>query len=1164
MVTHQKRNKRSKNAFVKDIFREIFKTKNRFLSIFSIVAIGVGFFAGLTVSGPDMKLTADTYFNDQNLSDFRLVSTLGFTDDDVQALREIDGVQAVAPGHWVDTVLEVEGDSEVVKVMGYDFDSLQAGEKDIMNVPLLLEGRFPQSPSECVVEATEAISGVSFRVGDSITLTSGKADVDLTDTLSGNRFTIVGIVQSPLYISINRGTSTIGSGKVNAFIMVPNEAFLEDCYTEIYLRADGVETLSSYSQEYRRQILSLTPSLEELGEERAQIRLEEVRKEAGEKIADAQKELDDGIVTQQKELSDARQELEDARKELEDGEKELADATQEYYDSIAEAEEQIEQARQELNDGEKEYLSGLQEYEKGEANYEKALADTLPQLEAAERTLAQKEQELSQGQAQYDQVRALVPSEGTVSSILADPSANPAGTARVVGQLSALAQADASQGWAGDLADYLSNPAGMTQQGNAYHLAVIRQVNSELAQNEADLADGWTQLNAGKQQILQGRQQLDDVGRQLDDAYEQLKAARAKLDNGWAQLAEKEQEFRDGKEEGWQEILNARQELADGWQKFADGEKEYEEGKAESDQKIADAQKELDQAKKDLEELKTPEWYVFDRTDYPGHSDFGDDADRISSIAKVFPAFFLLVAALVCLTTMTRMVEEQRTQIGTLKALGYRSGAVASKFLVYALVATIAGSITGLAVGMYLFPTIIYNAYGILYTMIPARTPFWLGTAVASTFAAAVTVLVTVLFSCGHAMKEQPALLMRPKAPQAGKRVLLERIGFLWNRLSFSYKVTFRNLFRYKKRMLMTVVGIAGCSALMVTGFGMYDSIRDIVGIQFGELYHYDLTTVLQEDISEQEKDRVETILFDNEQVSQSMYVRQESMTVKSPSGKSYDIYLFVAKDPDRLDDFITLQTRRGKNPLSLSQEGVILTEKMASFLGVEAGDSITVTDTEHQSYTVVINAITEHYTNNYLYMTPQAYEKSFGQAPSYNMVQSVLAQPSEQVQEEISSRLVSSDSVLAVSDTATVKDQFKDMIHSMTYVMLVLIVSAGSLAFVVLYNLSNINITERVREIATIKVLGFHDKEVSAYIFRENIFLTLLGAVIGLGLGVLLHHYVVITAETDIVMFGRTIKWASFVYAAALTMAFSFLVNLVMHFKLKKVSMVESLKSIE
>ena len=969
MVTRQKRNKRSKNAFVKDIFREIFKTQNRFLSIFSIVAIGVGFFAGLTVSGPDMKLTADTYFNDQNLSDFRLVSTLGFTDDDVQALREIDGVQAVAPGHWVDTVLEVEGDSEVVKVMGYDFDSLQAGEKDIMNVPLLLEGRFPQSPSECVVEATEAISGVSFRVGDSITLTSGKADVDLTDTLSGNRFTIVGIVQSPLYISINRGTSTIGSGKVNAFIMVPNEAFLEDCYTEIYLRADGVETLSSYSQEYRRQILSLTPSLEELGEERAQIRLEEVRKEAGEKIADAQKELDDGIVTQQKELSDARQELEDARKELEDGEKELADATQEYYDSIAEAEEQIAQARQELNDGEKEYLSGLQEYEKGEANYEKALADTLPQLEAAEKTLAQKEQELSQGQAQYDQVRALVPSEGTVSSILADPSANPAGTARVVGQLSALAQADASQGWAGDLADYLSNPAGMTQQGNAYHLAVIRQVNSELAQNEADLADGWTQLNTGKQQILQGRQQLDDVGRQLDDAYEQLKAA---------------------------------------------------------------------------------------------------------------------------------------------------------------------------------------------------RTPFWLGTAVASTFAAAVTVLVTVLFSCGHAMKEQPALLMRPKAPQAGKRVLLERIGFLWNRLSFSYKVTFRNLFRYKKRMLMTVVGIAGCSALMVTGFGMYDSIRDIVGIQFGELYHYDLTTVLQEDISEQEKDRVEAILFDNEQVSQSMYVRQESMTVKSPSGKSYDIYLFVAKDPDRLDDFITLQTRRGKNPLSLSQEGVILTEKMASFLGVEAGDSITVTDTKHQSYTVVINAITEHYTNNYLYMTPQAYEKSFGQAPSYNMVQSVLAQPSEQVQEEISSRLVSSDSVLAVSDTATVKDQFKDMIHSMTYVMLVLIISAGSLAFVVLYNLSNINITERVREIATIKVLGFHDKEVSAYIFRENIFLTLLGAVIGLGLGVLLHHYVVITAETDIVMFGRTIKWASFVYAAALTMAFSFLVNLVMHFKLKKVSMVESLKSIE
>ena len=1164
MVTNRKWKKGICSAFSKDVLREILKTKNRFLSIFLIVAIGVGFFSGLTASGPDMKLTADTYFDNQNLSDFRLVSTMGFTDDDVQALRKAEGIQVVEPGHWVDTVLETEGDSEVVKVMGYDFDQLHEGGEGKMNVPLLLEGRFPQSPDECVVEATEEILGVSFQVGDTIALTSGKADTDLADTLAGSCFTIVGIVQNPLYISIDRGTSTIGSGKVNAFIMVPNDAFLEDYYTEIYLRAEDVEGLSSYSQEYRQQIQSLIPSLEKLGEERAVIRLEEVRKEANEKIADAQKELDEGVEIQQKELADARKELDDAREKLKDGEIKLADATQEYYDSIADAQQQIADARQKLNDGEKEYASGLREYEKGEDAYDKALAEALPQIEESEQMLAQKEQELTQGQAQYDQVRTLVPDESTVSAVLSDPYADPSGAALLIGQLSALSQADTSQEWAGDLADYLSNPAEITPQENAYHLAVVRQVNLELDEQGKALDDGWLQLNEGKQQLAESKQQLYSAGSQLDDAAAQLKKARAELDDGWTQLTEKEREFQDGKEEGWQEILNARQELSDGKQGLADGEKEYEEGKAESDQEIADAKKELEQARKDLNELEVPEWYVLDRTDYLGHSDFGDDSDRIAAIARVFPVFFLLVAALVCLTTMTRMVEEQRTQIGTLKALGYRSGAIVSKFLVYALVATVTGSLAGLAVGMYLFPTIIYNAYGILYTMIPARTPFRVGIAVASTLAAAVTVLITVLFSCWKEMSEQPASLMRPKAPKAGKRVLLERIGFLWNRLSFSYKVTFRNLFRYKKRMLMTVVGIAGCSALMLTGFGMYDSIRDIVGIQFGELYHYDLTTVLQEELSAQQKTQVEACLFENEEVRQSMYVQQESMEVKAPSGKSYDIYLFVPEEPDRLDSFITFRTRKGHKQLSLSQEGVILTEKAAIFLGVEEGDSIAINTADHHSYTVPVSAITEHYTNHYLYMTPQAYEQVFGQTPSYNMVQSILVEPGGEAQTLLSQNLIASDGVLAVSDTSTIKDQFKDMIHSMTYVMLVLIVSAGALAFVVLYNLSNINITERMREIATIKVLGFYDREVSAYIYRENIFLTLMGALAGLGLGILLHHYVVITAETDIVMFGRTVKWASYFYSAALTMAFSFLVNLVMHFKLRKISMVESLKSIE
>lgn len=1152
------------SVFIKDLFREIIKTKNRFFSIFLIVAIGVGFFAGLTASGPDMKLTADTYFDRQRLSDFRLISTMGFTEEDVQALRDTQGVEAVLPGHWVDTVLETEKDSEVVKVMGYDFDRMDGEDPDRMNLPVLLEGRFPQAPDECVVEAAEEILGMTFQLGESITLTSGRSDSDLTDTLSTDRFTIVGIVQSPLYISIGRGTSTIGSGKVNAFIMIPNETFLEDYYTEIYLLADGVKGLSSYSEEYRKQIDELALRLEQLGKERAVIRLEQVRTEAAEELADAQRELDKGIQTQQDELAAARLELDDARDQLRQGEEDLAQATRTYYNSISDAERQLADARQELNDGERSYESGLRKYEEGQAAYDKAFSEGLSQIESTQKALEETQAQLTQNQNQYDQIRALVPDEGSVAEVLRDPVGSPAQIAQMAGQLLALAQAGVDQDWAGDLADYLSDSAAMTPQQNAYYLAVVRQVNQELESQNQQLQEGWTQFNEGKQQLEEAQRQLEKAGNRLDDAAEQLRQARETLDDGWAKLEEKEREFSDQKEEGWQEIAKAQQELSDGRQELADGEKEWEEGKTESDQEIADAREELEKAKRDLENLEPPEWYVLDRTDYPGHADFGGDADRIAAIARVFPLFFLLVAALVCLTTMTRMVEEQRIQIGTLKALGYRAGVIGAKFVIYALAATVAGSLAGLLVGLRLFPTIIYNAYGILYTMIPVQAPFRIGIAALSTLAAAATVLATVLLCCRRELSEQPALLMRPKAPPAGKRVLLERIGFLWNRFSFSYKVTFRNLFRYKKRMLMTVVGIAGCSALMLTGFGLYDAIKDIVGIQFSQLYHYDLITVLEQDLSDAQREEVESLLFSHPQIKDSLYIQQESFQLKSSGGKSYDLYLFVPENPQRLEDFVTLRTRKGHKTLSLEESQVILTEKAARFLGVEAGEEITITDADHQSYTVTVGAVTEQYTGHYLYMTPQAYEQYFRQPTAYNLVQSILQAPDGEEQADLSRRLIATDGVLAVSDTTTIKSQFTDMIHSMTYVMLVLIVSAGALAFVVLYNLSNVNANERVREIATIKVLGFYDREVSAYLYRENIFLTLLGTLAGLVLGIFLHHYVVVTAETDIVMFGRTIKWMSYVISGALTLVFSMLVNWVMHFKLKKISMVESLKSIE
>ena len=1159
MVTNRKWKKGICSAFSKDVLREILKTKNRFLSIFLIVAIGVGFFSGLTASGPDMKLTADTYFDNQNLSDFRLVSTMGFTDDDVQALRKTEGIQVAEPGHWVDTVLETEGDSEVVKVMGYDFDQLHEGGEGKMNVPLLLEGRFPQSPDECVVEATEEILGVSFQVGDTIALTSGKADTDLADTLAGSCFTIVGIVQNPLYISIDRGTSTIGSGKVNAFIMVPNDAFLEDYYTEIYLRAEDVEGLSSYSQEYRQQIQSLIPSLEKLGEERAVIRLEEVRKEANEKIADAQKELDEGVEIQQKELADARKELDDAREKLKDGEIKLADATQEYYDSIADAQQQIADARQKLNDGEKEYASGLREYEKGEAAYDKALAEALPQIEESEQMLAQKEQELTQGQAQYDQVRTLVPDESTVSAVLSDPYADPSGAALLIGQLSALSQADTSQEWAGDLADYLSNPAEITPQENAYHLAVVRQVNLELDEQGKALDDGWLQLNEGKQQLAESKQQLYSAGSQLDDAAAQLKKARAELDDGWTQLTEKEREFQDGKEEGWQEILNARQELSDGKQGLADGEKEYEEGKAESDQEIADAKKELEQARKDLNELEVPEWYVLDRTDYPGHSDFGDDSDRIAAIARVFPVFFLLVAALVCLTTMTRMVEERRTQIGTLKALGYGNIPIMAKYLLYAMAATILGCAVGLSVGFVVFPSVLFLAYSSAYNIPDNMMPFHWGLAGICTAVGIVCMVGATLLACYKELLSNPATLMRPKAPPAGKKILLERWTGLWKKIPFAMKLTLRNLLRYKKRAAMTIIGIGGCTALMLTGFGMQYGISSIVDKQYDTVMLYDAVVSLKEGISETEKQDTFQEVQQIDGVTEQTFVRMENITVETGNQKP-DTVLLVMKNTDSMDSYINLHTRTQKTPIQLTEEGVVLSEKLARVCDLKVGDSITLT-LNHKTIEVPVTAICENYVANYVFMTPSLYEKTLGDL-TFNCI--LLNTKGEEYQNSISTKLTENESIMGASFSKDNADNFRNVVKNLNSVVVVIIISAGALAFIVLYNLVNINVAERTRELATLKVLGYNDHETSSYIYRENIICTVLGILLGLFGGIFLEQFVIRTAEVDAAMFAPEIPFYSFLFAGVLTLLFTLVVNVALHFKLKKLDMVESLKSIE
>ncbi|MBC8536093.1 FtsX-like permease family protein [Feifania hominis] len=1233
-------------SFLKDIFREIWKTRTRFLSIFAIVALGVGFFAGIKATGPDMKLTADTFFKENNLMDMRLVSTYGFTEDDVQALRSLSVVEGLMPSYSVDAVVTGDGAGRVVRLHAYP-ETRGEGDPDYINRPVLKAGRYPEKPGECLIEANgDVVSGFTggsksgLSIGDVLELESGDSENPITDSLRHSSYTIVGMVESPYYISFERGNTTIGSGSVTYYAMLPESEFKTEVYTEVYLTVRGTADVKSYEQEYAALLKKARVNIEAVGERREIERYEEIVAEAREKIDDAKLELADGEKTQQEELSKARRELDDAREELRDGERELADAQREFDEKIADAEQQLADARQELADGETEYADGVAEYEKGLAEYNEGVADfeegrleyldakakadiEIPKAEAeiadAERQIyeavmsidagwrkvsagwdeiAANEEKLRQGQTALEQGQQLLASLRVVAAAptaVSDEQAAAivAGASAYEPTLGAFVQSYIEQAKAGTLDPGAAVVFGGMLDGMETQLDTQQQtidrgwteINSARSQLESaarslesgerelkkareELAEGKAELEENKKKLDDARIEIEDAERELseaktelDDAKKKLADARQELDDGYVTLAEKTAEFEDEKARGESELKKARNDLAEGRRELADGEREYEDGKRESDQEIADAKAEIADAEQELAELKTPVWYYYDRSDNAGAKGYYDNADRINAIAQIFPLFFLVVAALVCLTTMTRMVEEQRTQIGTVKALGYGKFAIASKYVLYAVVASLLGSAVGLAVGFWLFPTVIFNAYGIMYQLPDVLTPFHGGLALISTAAAVACTVVSALAACYRELATEPAQLMRPKAPKAGKRIFLERIGFLWNHLGFIQKVTARNLFRYKKRMLMTVVGIAGCAALMLTGFGVKDSINDIIAVQFDEIFHYDLMVILNDE--QDGANEVRASVERDDRVGSSMLMLQDTYDAVADTG-TMEVNLFVPQSGELLGQFVTMRERRSETPVAFDDTGAVITEKLATQLDLSPGDRISLRDSTGKSVEVPISGVMENYTYHYVFLSPALYESCFGEPPAFNGLTITMADGHAGEQEALSKDLLLDDAVLTATSTADIRDQFGDVIRSLDMVVIVLIVAAGALAFVVLYNLTNINVTERIREIATIKVLGFYDREVSAYVYRENMALTLIGTVAGLFGGVLLHHFVIVTAEIDIVMFGRQIQPMSYLYAAVMTFVFAIVVNLVMHQRLKKVSMVESLKSVE
>ena len=1040
-----------KRALRKDFYMEIRRSMGRFLSIFFIVAIGCAFFSGIRASEPDMRYSGDAYFDRKNMMDIEVISTLGLTEDDLDAIRNVDGVSAAEGGYSSD-MLFTEGDNKVVVHVMSLLPS--------MNQVQLEEGELPEADDECALDV-DYLKESSLEIGDKITLISGTDD-DISDTLKNDTYTITGAVSSPEYISFQRGSTTIGNGSVTTFIAVPEESFALDVYTEIYVQSDGAKDLTAFTDAYDSRVDETEDQLEAIREDREKARYDEIMDEA------------------QTELDDARAELADAEKELEDGR--------------AEAEKELADARRELEDGQAEVDSGRQE-----------LADAKEELESSRQRLKDSQAQIDQGQKELND---------NIDAMNAQ-----------IDELNAAKQ------------QY--NDLAASGADDPVTMATLSAMYEEIQSGEAALAQAKAQIESAKSELASGQQQIND---------------------GWQQIADGEQEIADGEAE----LENAQQEIDDGWEEYYEGEKEAQEEIADGEQKIADAKEELADAEAELADLEEPEWFIYDRSNLPDYTGYGENADRMRAIGQVFPAIFFLVAALISLTTMTRMVEEQRTQIGTFKALGYERHSIAGKYLGYALLATVSGSVLGILFGEKVFPYIIITAYGIMYQhmheiMLPYNIQYGLGAAAA---ALASTLLATLL-ACYKELREQAAELMRPPAPKQGQRVLLERVRFIWKRLNFSWKASVRNLVRYKKRLFMTVFGIGGCMALMLVGFGLKDSIFAIVDIQYGEIQLYDGNIILEDDIMDEEK---ETLIAELEKDKLMTGVAEGLLTqVSVGSGEEWhDVYLDVPRDVDRFPEFVTLQDRMTDAVYTLDDSGAILTEKMATELDVEPGDAIMIRDDDLGDLEVKVQAVCENYMGHYLYMTPAYYEEVYGIAPDYNCIFYKTADRITEEAERIGEEALAVPGALSVSYTTDLKEQVDNMLGALDSVIAVLIISAGMLAFVVLYNLNNISITERQRELATLKVLGFYNNEVTMYVYRENILLTFLGALFGIVLGKILHRFIIVTVEIESVMFGRNIDLSSFVYAFLLTLLFSLLVNGAMYFKLKKIDMVESLKSVE
>ena len=1076
-------------TYLKDIFREIKISLGRFLSILCIVAIGVAFFAGIKASAPDMKNSADTYFDKYNVQDIQVYSTIGLTKKDVAAIKKIKGVKSVQPSFSMDTLSQIDSTQMVIKVISYGIDQK-------MNKIRVVEGRMPERENECLVEASSATNKLygTFHIGDTIKLQSG-TDEALSKSLKHTKYKIVGTCYNPNYLSYEKGSSNIGSGTVNSFIYIQNTNVLKDYYTEVDVCVKGAKDLDCYSDEYFDVVDPVLKKIKKISNKQIDARIQSYQSELDEKKQEATDKF-----------KDAENQFNDAQNKIDSG-----------LSEIQSNELKLQNSKDQINQGWNEYYANLQ------------LLDNIPTLQNAIAQIEESEKKLPELLSQKEQV------ENGLQQINAEGDLN---TKRTLIQ-NAIDFIDIA----------LKKLENYPDSSDAETIRIKLNEKKELLQGQlssidqaiakkAELEAILTQIQSGIEQIQAGVAKKAELQSQLN----QLLNAKNELNNAYVSLINGQAQY----EDGVSKIEDAKNELNKSIEQLTLSKAEFNIQKHDALRELSDAQLEIDKME--------GKWIVLDRNSHYSYRDYGACADRMDGIAKVFPVFFFLVAALVCMTTMTRMVDEQRNEMGTLKALGYSKLQIASKYIIYALIASILGSILGCSLGMYLFPTVIFNAWNTLYNIDQIKFLFQPGLILLASGSVTGITLLATLYSIYSELIEMPSQLMRPKAAKAGKKILLERITFIWKRLSFLQKVTARNIFRYKKRFFMTIIGIAGCSALLVAGFGINDSISDIVNQQYNVIYHYDATVSAKtSEITSQIKSL---------KGIKDVYEEDHLAVTTKIENKDISTTVHIISNDKKFKDFCTLFN--GNNEFDLDDSSVLISQKMATKLNKKAGDTIKIKDANNKVIKAKIKGVFTNYVGHHIYASESLYKSWNTNAKTTHIYLIKSKKTTKKFERNLGNKIMNIDGVQSVTFYSSLQKNFKDMIKSISYIVVVLVISAACLAFVVLYNLSNVNISERKREIATIKVLGFTRKEVDAYINRETILLTILGSLIGLGIGIGLHHLIMNLAEMDDIMFGRTINSISYVISFVLTIGFNAIINLCMHKKLNNIQMVESLKAVE